>query len=220
MPTAGINIQFPSRCGFFLFRIPDDAQSPRTQLCWTHILSSMQNIYKYGRSHLTAARATERNQMARCTTAVTGKAECLFLISVINSIWIIRYIPIHFRRYLCSCISDVPCEYGTPNSSTCHWRWCLARRLWVNIWEVRVSNISRGTECPTCVPNLRSLTSHRGGLDSVPGQVMLDLWWTKWNLGKFYPLTPVFFANYVSINVPNGFSLVPLHETKINLVEY
>jgi hypothetical protein len=36
-----------------------------------------------------------------------------------------------------------------------------------------------------------SSPSHRGGLGSVPGQVMWDLWWTKWHWGTFSPSTSV-----------------------------
>jgi hypothetical protein len=32
-----------------------------------------------------------------------------------------------------------------------------------------------------------SLASHRGGPDSSQGQVMWDLWWMKWHLGRFSP---------------------------------
>jgi hypothetical protein len=32
-----------------------------------------------------------------------------------------------------------------------------------------------------------SPASHRGGLGSSPGQVMWDLWWTKWYWGRFSP---------------------------------
>jgi hypothetical protein len=31
--------------------------------------------------------------------------------------------------------------------------------------------------------------SHRGDPNSSPGEVMRDLWWTKWHWGRFYPST-------------------------------
>jgi hypothetical protein len=39
------------------------------------------------------------------------------------------------------------------------------------------------------VPWLRRLFagSHRGGLCSIPGQSMWDLWWTKWHWDRFFP---------------------------------
>jgi hypothetical protein len=36
-----------------------------------------------------------------------------------------------------------------------------------------------------------SPASHRGGPDSNTGQVMWDLWWTKWYLSRFSPRTSV-----------------------------
>jgi hypothetical protein len=50
-------------------------------------------------------------------------------------------------------------------------------------------------------PNLKAsntyytLASHRGGQGSIPGQVMWDLWWTKWHWGRFSPSTLVSPAN-------------------------
>jgi hypothetical protein len=37
--------------------------------------------------------------------------------------------------------------------------------------------------------------SHRGDLGSSSGQVMWDLWWTKWHWGRFSPSTSVSPAN-------------------------
>jgi hypothetical protein len=36
-----------------------------------------------------------------------------------------------------------------------------------------------------------SLASHRGGPGSNPGQDICDLWWTKWNWGRFSKSTSV-----------------------------
>jgi hypothetical protein len=46
----------------------------------------------------------------------------------------------------------------------------------------------------------RAIASHCGGPDSSPGQVMWDLWWTKWQWGRFYPSTSVSPANLHSTN--------------------
>jgi hypothetical protein len=42
-----------------------------------------------------------------------------------------------------------------------------------------------GTKRQKAVPHLR-LASHRGGSGSIPGQVMWDLWWTKWHWGLVF----------------------------------
>jgi hypothetical protein len=42
------------------------------------------------------------------------------------------------------------------------------------------------------------MASHRGGPGSIPGQVMWDLWWTKWHWGRFSPNTSVSPANFHS----------------------
>jgi hypothetical protein len=42
--------------------------------------------------------------------------------------------------------------------------------------------------------------SHRGGPGSSPGQVMWDLWWTKWHWGRFFPSTSVSLVNPHSTN--------------------
>jgi hypothetical protein len=44
------------------------------------------------------------------------------------------------------------------------------------------------------------MASHRGDPGSIPGQVMWDLWWTKWHWGKFSPSTSVSLANPHSTN--------------------
>jgi hypothetical protein len=41
----------------------------------------------------------------------------------------------------------------------------------------------------------RTYPSHRGGTASGPGQVMWDLWWTRWHWGKFSPSISVSLAN-------------------------
>jgi hypothetical protein len=41
----------------------------------------------------------------------------------------------------------------------------------------------------------QSPTSHHGGPGSSPGQVMWDLWWTKWHWGRFSLSTSVPLAN-------------------------
>jgi hypothetical protein len=60
-------------------------------------------------------------------------------------------------------------------------------------WDVgRLGTHSRGPVissrilaiCTTV--NNRSPTSHRGSPSSSPGQVMWDLWWKKWQCGRFY----------------------------------
>jgi hypothetical protein len=72
----------------------------------------------------------------------------------------------------------------------------------------------------------QALDSHRGDLDSSPGQVMWDLWLTKWHWGRFSPSISVSPANLNSTNystitiwssynrpvvasVPSGLSLHP-----------
>jgi hypothetical protein len=42
--------------------------------------------------------------------------------------------------------------------------------------------------------------SQRGGPGSTPGQVMWDLWWTKWQWGRFSHSTSVSHANSQSTN--------------------
>jgi hypothetical protein len=37
---------------------------------------------------------------------------------------------------------------------------------------------------------VQSLVSHRGDPGSNPGQVMWDLWWTKWHWGRFFRVLP------------------------------
>jgi hypothetical protein len=37
--------------------------------------------------------------------------------------------------------------------------------------------------------------SHRGCPDPIPGQIMWDLWWTKWHWGRFSASTSVSPAN-------------------------
>jgi hypothetical protein len=41
----------------------------------------------------------------------------------------------------------------------------------------------------------KSLASHHGGPGSIPGQVMWDLQWRKWQWGRFYLSTSVSPAN-------------------------
>jgi hypothetical protein len=75
---------------------------------------------------------------------------------------------------------------------------------------------------------------HRGGLGSSPGQVVWDLWWTKWHWGRFYPSTSVSPASssfyqqlhihhlsfgagtigQILADVPSGLSFTPPQETK------
>jgi hypothetical protein len=55
----------------------------------------------------------------------------------------------------------------------------------------------------TAMPLLRrlaALSSHRGGLGSIPSQVIWDLWWTKWHWGGFSPSTSVSPPNLYSTN--------------------
>jgi hypothetical protein len=63
-----------------------------------------------------------------------------------------------------------------------------------------------------------------GDPGSSPGQVMWDLWWTKWHSGRFSPSTSVSPANSHSTgvgtigqlmaDVPSGLSLTQTQETK------
>jgi hypothetical protein len=38
--------------------------------------------------------------------------------------------------------------------------------------------------------------NNRGGLGSIPGQVMWDLWWAKWHCGRFSPSPSVSPSNF------------------------
>jgi hypothetical protein len=45
----------------------------------------------------------------------------------------------------------------------------------------------------------QSLASNHGSLGSIPGQIMLDLWWKKWHCGMTSPSTLVYHINSQSI---------------------
>jgi hypothetical protein len=75
------------------------------------------------------------------------------------------------------------------------------------------------------------MVSHRADPGSSPGQVMWDLWWTKWHWGRFSPGTSVSLANLHFTNcstirsivaaVPSGLKLTPLRiKIKKEILEY
>jgi hypothetical protein len=62
-------------------------------------------------------------------------------------------------------------------------------------------------------PVTYSLASYRGGPDGRAGEVMWDLWWTKWRWGRFSPSTSVspanlHFTNFSTITIIYHLGLV------------
>jgi hypothetical protein len=67
-----------------------------------------------------------------------------------------------------------------------------------------------------------SPASNRGGPSSIPGQIMWDLWWTKWQWSQFlfHQVSHIHLSSGAGTirqlvpDVPIGLSLTPPHETK------
>jgi hypothetical protein len=63
----------------------------------------------------------------------------------------------------------------------------------------------------------QSQAPHRGGLGSIPGQIMWDLWWTKWHWGRFSPSASVSAATSHSNNCYT-FTNHPIMDTIVSIL--
>jgi hypothetical protein len=57
---------------------------------------------------------------------------------------------------------------------------------------------------------------HRGGLGSIPGQVMWDLWWTKRQWDKFVPSISIIIIIIYLFKLQMGFYPVAVYYNKIS----
>jgi len=57
--------------------------------------------------------------------------------------------------------------------------------------------LGTGSQSPTC---------HHGGLHSLPGQSMWDIWWTEWHWDMFLS-TSVFLCQYLTTSAPYSSSV-------------
>jgi hypothetical protein len=79
---------------------------------------------------------------------------------------------------------------------------CSADTSLKSYWTAR-NHMSESSPLHISLPPSQSLlfkfvpspASHRGGPGPSPGQIMWDLWWTKWFWGTFSPITSVSPAN-------------------------
>jgi hypothetical protein len=69
-------------------------------------------------------------------------------------------------------------------------------RYYAIIIVKRLKNSQRISDWPTARPCHTSLASNSGDQGSSPGQVMWDLWWTKWHWGRFSRSTSVSSATH------------------------